>query len=89
MDNKIKLEDCKTPEDYILWQSQRLNEASDRELELLDQIKTVFKMMQRESKKPLSDEQINKIITDERIPVVTGETARRFARAIEKAHGIE
>lgn len=43
----------------------------------------------KECKKPLSDEQINKIIADERVPVVTGETARRFARAIEKAHDIE
>lgn len=39
-------------------------------------------------RKPLSDEKISQILVDEQIPVRTGNTARKFARAIEKAHGI-
>ena len=88
MDNKIKLEDCKTPEDYILWQSQRLNEASDRELELLDQIKTVFKFMQRERKKPLSEDNIANLWVLHGIKL-TGPEFVKVVRIIEKAHGIE
>ena len=34
---------------------------------------------------PLSDDEIDQIIVDEQIPVRTGKTAKRFARAIEKA----
>ena len=34
---------------------------------------------------PLSDDEIEQIIADEQIPVRTGKTAKRFARAIEKA----
>lgn len=37
---------------------------------------------------PLSNDEIRKIIDDMEIPVKTGKTATRFARAIEKAHGI-
>lgn len=33
----------------------------------------------------LSDDEISKIISDEQIPVRTGKTANRFARAIEQA----
>ena len=40
-------------------------------------------------RQPLSDAEINQIIIDEQIPVKTGNTAKKFARAIEKAHGIE
>ena len=34
---------------------------------------------------PLSDDEIEQIIANEQIPVRTGKTAKRFARAIEKA----
>jgi hypothetical protein len=37
---------------------------------------------------PLSDDEIRQIIAKEGIPVRTGNTAVRFARAIEQAHGI-
>ena len=33
----------------------------------------------------LSDDEISKVISDEQIPVRTGKTANRFARAIEQA----
>lgn len=39
-------------------------------------------------KAPLTNVEIRKIIDDMEIPVKIGKTATRFARAIEKAHGI-
>lgn len=57
-------------------------------LERADKDEAFRKGLIGELAQPLSDDEIRQIIAKEGIPVRTGNTAVRFARAIEKAHGI-
>jgi hypothetical protein len=57
-------------------------------LERADKDEAFRKGLIGELAQPLSDDEIRTIIANEGIPVRTGNTAIRFARAIEQAHGI-
>ena len=54
-------------------------------VEYIDYLRKEIDLLRFKEWQGLSDDEISKVISDEQIPVRTGKTANRFARAIEQA----